>query len=189
MRTTADRIKYRIKELKSLELYFYSDNRSARFFKDNPENTDELLVNEKISALNSGLINASDVPALAQQILAIPLDEAMKKKDLGIIQDMFAFRNQSGIPAMKHFCSLYCNFHYPSLYPVHSHNAIELIGLLQDKSQSIIKDRLDLTVYLDFKLAIDKIIGDYELDDMNYHEVDKFFWINANRIKEFIHTL
>lgn len=189
MHTIEEKIKYHIKELRSLELYFYSDNRSAKFFEDNPLNTDELLVNEKISALNSGLIDSSDVPALAQQIISLPIDEAMRNGQLLVIENMIDFRNQSGIPALKHFCSLYCNFHYPTVYPVISPNSIQLISLLQEKNISVLKDQLDLSNYQEFKVALDKIISEYELGDMNYHEVDKFLWVNASRIKQFINTL
>lgn len=189
MDSIEERIRFRIKDLRRMELYFYSDNRSLEFFKRNFENNDELTVNEKISAINNGLIDLSDVPALASYIVSLPVDDALSKKDLGIVPEMASMKSSSSHAAMLHFCSLYCNYHFPDSYPIQSPNTIHLIHLLQDKAKREEHKELDPGNYADFKKCLDIIIERYGLEGMNYHEVDKFFWINASRIRDFISTL
>ncbi len=189
MPTIEERIKNRIKDLKSLEMYFYSDNRSTDFFRGNPENTDELIINEKISAINNGLIDVSYAPELAQHIMSIPVDEAIKNKDLTIVDKMARFTDAEPSMNMKHFCSLYCNFHDHAVFPIQSPTALELITLLQEKSENPEHHDLDLKNYDDFRKGLDIVMERYDLKEMNYYEVDKFFWINETRIKDFIATL
>lgn len=189
MYTVEERIKYRINELKSLELYFYSDNRSLQFFQENPENTEELIVNEKISALNNGIIDISFVPALAQHIISLSVDRSIKEKNLQIVNQMASLEDQDPSLSMKHFCSMYCNYHNHNNFPIHSPVTIELLNLLEEKSPNLEAKHLELTDYPQFKVGIDLIINKYDLSEMNYYELHKFFWINESRIKEFIASL
>ncbi len=189
MDSQEERIRYRIRELRSLELYFYSDNRSLEFIGQNPDNTEELVVNEKISAINNGLISLSDVPALARRIVSMPVDKALGNHDLDLVTELADMKATSRHDQLIHFCSLYCNYHLPDVYPVFSPVSVELLTLLEEKTQDQKLKGIDFSSYKPFCEGIDLVISKYGLDGMNYHETDKFFWINASRIREFIKGL
>ena len=187
--TIEERIKFRITELRHLEMYFTSDNRAFKFFQENAENTDELIINEKISAINNGIIETTDIPALAQQILALPVDEALDNRDLSIVEKMADLNGISTTVQLKHMSSEYCAFHHPRGFPVQSPKTIELISLLQQKAKNPEYHKIHLDQYEEFAKAVEIVVRRFELGDMNYLELNKFFWLNASRIEEFVKTL
>jgi len=173
-----------IKDLKRDELYFYNDNRCFEFVKANPENTDLLIVNEKISAMNNGVIDNEDMPAFADHLLSLNIDEALTRFDLEIVSNISAVNEYKPYQFRK-MSSIYCNFHRPEIYPVQSNIAEELMDLYRKKIAFNAGLNEDLLPYLNFKKVSDHFIEFYKFSPFNYYELEKFLWINASRIREY----
>jgi hypothetical protein len=183
-------LKKRIQELRNLDMYFENDNRVFTFFEINPENTNDLIVHEKISAINHGIISLSLVPDVSRRILSLNIDQALSSEDLNIVEelrDMPKWQNET--QTILHFFSSYCNFHKPSVYPVFSVNTISILQLFQEKIPDQPFHGINgsmISSYIHYKESIDELRGRYSLEKLNYHELEKFLWINTGHIKEFI---
>ncbi|MEJ2003739.1 MAG: hypothetical protein P8X57_01975 [Cyclobacteriaceae bacterium] len=184
MPSREDTIKRLILDLKRDELYFYNDNRCFEFIKANPENNDPLIVNEKISAMNNGVIENEDIPAFAANLLSLPVDEALEKGDLEIVSQISAV-NEKEPHAFRKIASIFCNFHRPEIYPVQTYIAEELMELYCKKivPEAGLPD--NILPYLNFSEITDHFTKYYGFDSFNYYELEKFLWLNARRIREY----
>jgi hypothetical protein len=173
-----------ITDLKRDELYFYNERRCFEFVKANPENTDELIVDEKVSAMNNGVIKSEDIPAFVDHLLSLPVDNALQNDDLDIVVKLAAVKENDPF-AFRKLASMYCNFHKPDVYPVQTEIAEEL---MQAYIQHVFPDAglpTNILPYLNFKKVCDHFIHEYDFSDFNYYELEKFLWLNARAIREY----
>ena len=184
MPSRQDTIRMLITDLKRDELYFYNDNRCLEFVKANPNNSDPLIVNEKISAMNNGIIESEDIPEFVEHLLSLPIDESLKSGDLEIVSKLAAVHKEKPYLFRK-MASIYCNFHRPEIYPVQTYIAEELMELYREKIVKDAKLSQDILPYKNFKNVCDHFIEMYGFGDFNYYELEKFLWLNARRIRDY----
>jgi hypothetical protein len=184
MPSREDTIRLLVTDLKRDELYFYNDNRCFEFVKANPENTDPLIVNEKISAMNNGVIQSEDIPEFTRHLLTLPIDESLRAGDLEIVPRLSAVYEERPYLFRK-MASIYCNFHRPEIYPVQTYIAEELMMLYLKKIVAKVQLPEDILPHFNFKRVSDHFIKTYDLEAFNYYELEKFLWLNARRIRDY----
>ncbi len=184
MATLKDTISAMIRDLKRDELYFYNDNRCFKFIEANPDNTDLLVINEKISAMNNGIIDLYYVPSMAKHIQSLHIDAYLQSGDLDIVPKISALKPESPLEFRK-LASTYCNFHFPDVYPVQSEIAEKIIGLYVQHIEN--NGHVDTIMpYSDFKEITDQFSSNYNLEAFNYYELEKFLWLKSGPIIEFL---
>ncbi len=182
------RIKEAIVDIQRDEMYFASDHRTFDFIRLNPGNTDELLVNEKISAMNNGLIDTHYVPEMANHIIDLGIDNSLKHKDLSLVEKISALDSKDPYKFRK-FASRYCSYHDPYSFPVQSDIAEELMSLYLNDPDTIVELPDDIKPYLNFKRVTDTFINEFGFSTFNYYEMEKCLWLKSVNIKRFFTDL
>ncbi|MCA6075510.1 hypothetical protein [Fulvivirga sedimenti] len=184
MATLKETIKELIRDIKRDELYFYNDNRCFKFIEANPENTDLLVINEKISAMNNGIIDLHYVPSMAKHIQSLHIDPYLQNSELEIVPRISALLPDKPYEFRK-LASTYCNFHFPDVYPVQSDIAEKIMGLYTQHIQNNGHPTSVLS-YSDFKIVTDHFSSTYDLQAFDYYELEKFLWLKSRMIIEFL---
>lgn len=175
------RIKAAIIDIQRDEMYFASDNRTFEFVEKYPLNTDEVLVNEKISAMNNGLIDVHYVPEMADHIIELSIDEGLSNKDLSLVEKISALDTKDPLKFRK-FASRYCNYHHPDSFVVQSEIAEKIMQLFVIDPDTPEGLPQDLLPYQNFKLVKDSFIEEYEFKAFNYYEMEKCLWLKSSQI-------
>lgn len=182
------RIQAAILDIQRDEMYFASDNRTFDFIRLNPGNTDEVLVNEKISAMNNGIIDVHFVPAMATHIMALEVDHSLQKKDVGIVEKISALDKQDPYKFRK-FASRYCSYHDPSAYAIQTDVAEELMSLFVKDPDTSTDLPENILPYQNFKTVTDAFMTEYKFHAFNYYEMEKCIWLKSVPLLQYFNDL
>ena len=176
-----DKIKTAIQSFRNKEVYFTIDITNFGFFRKYPDNKDKLVVTEKISAVNEHLISLSLVPVMADHIIQLNIDKFLTHHDISVVEKMAAINDKEN-DHLKYFTSVYCNYHHPAIYPVYSERNKEMLLLYTSafSNEGIHHD--DLNDYETYKKITDAFCNDLQLTRLDYHELNKFLWIQREMI-------
>lgn len=172
MAAEKDRIRELINDIKRDELYFYNDNRCFDFVKANAKNTELLIIEEKISAINRGLLEVHDLSAMARHILSIAPDQKLRDGDLDLVGEIASLDGPARHDLLN-FASTYCNFHRPEIYPIQSPVTEGLMRLFAGKKEGEIRS------YTDFVQITGEFMDTYDFDSFTFYELEKCLWLKA----------
>ena len=184
MATRKETINELIRNIKSDEFYFVNDRRCFEFIKANPENTDELLVSEKLSAMNNGVFESEDMPDLVEHFLSLNLDTALENGDRAIVPEIAAVKPSEPYKFRK-IASMYCNFHRPEVYPVQTNIAEDLMNLFVEHVVPEAGLPQNLKPYAAFCQVVDYCMDMYDFHKFDYYEFEKFLWLKASLIRDY----
>ncbi len=182
------RIKAAIIDIQRDEMYFASDNRTFEFIQKYPDNTDEVLVNEKISAMNNGLIDVHYVPEMADYIIRLGIDDSLDIKDITLVERI-AGMDEKEPRKFRKFASRYCNYHHPKNYVVQSEIAEEIMELYVHDPDTPDGLPEDINPYENFKIVTDAFMLEYEFGAFNYYEMEKCLWLKSVPLKRYFTDL
>lgn len=165
------------------QMYFVSDRRNLEFFQKNPANVSAEDIRLKIGAVDAiELTNNNLTEDMVRHIRLLAIDERLKNGDLTLVEDVATLHSYGKSYHVLHFASLYCNLHYPEVYPIYSeehfafyHKYIEHFKLPIDPAE--------LTNYVTFCEALNDLVKRLGLSGkMNYLQLRKFAWLYGEAV-------
>ena len=165
-----------INHIISIKGFFFDDRRLISFVSHRPGNGDISLIWEKMSTVAHQLKGEVLMPKGSLiQVRNMELDAALTCGDLSVVNKMV--REFSGNPFdLVELISRYCAAHAPEHYPLwgrHSLNALELkCGV-----------RFAPDDYETYSTIMRAIRSDNGMQQLNYFDINKFFWIYEGQLE------
>ena len=169
---------------RSEERYFDDDEKRIAYFKKNPRNEDASEVLMKISTMEHRQIDQL-IPSrqiMADHIAALGIDEALQQGAPEIV-DAIAHLEVSEHPYFLYsFATRYCNWHTMEAYPIYDPTIHKLLTFYRQASGQADLLTDELYHYPRFKELMVDFRQQLGMEDFNYKEIDKFVWINGDKI-------
>lgn len=164
------------------KMYFENDVRNWELFQDIPQNTNIDDIITKVSAINDGDVRRfSGVKEISDHIFNLNIDERLAKGDLALVDDIAKVGNSQ--PFLE-FASLYCNYHFPRLYPIFSKQHLDIF-VKYIRNLNLDYDPDQVGTYPVFCAVLNDFVKRLHLGDkMNYLEMRKFGWLYGDTIIE-----
>lgn len=164
------------------KMYFENDVRNWELFQDIPKNDNLEDIITKVSAINDGDIRSySSVKEMSDHILNLKIDDRLAKGDLTLVDEIAKLGKN---PPFLEFASLYCNYHFPKLFPIFSKQHLDIYEKYI-RNLKLDYDPDKVNTYPVFCSVLNDFVKRLHLGDkMNYLEMRKFGWLYGDAIIE-----
>ena len=165
-----------IKHIISIKGFFLDDRRLISYVSHRPGNGDISLIWEKMNTMAHQLKGEVLLPKHSLvQVKKLGLDAALTRGDLSVVNRM-AHEFPGDEFTLVQLISRYCAAHAPEHYPLwgrHSLNALELkCGV-----------RFAPDDYETYSTIMRAIRSDNGMQQLNYFDINKFFWIYEGQLE------
>ena len=177
------KLKTYIEKLKGQEGYFVRDVSTVDFFAKNPSNEKLENVRMKVNMISdTALSHALSAEDMAKHIYDLKIDIKLKANDLSLVEDIAHLVVRNEPKSFLRFASMYCNFHYPDVFPIFSEQHLDLYRNYIAENKLNINPE-DLTKYSVFKTVLDDVLNRFDIkDQLNYYEARKLSWLYIDKI-------
>lgn len=147
-----------------------------------PENKNIQDILIKCSALNGlASTNIFEVQYVAEHILALNIDERLKRGDLSLVDDIGKKIDVGGNRLRSHysFASKYCSYHSPDVYSIYDRYVDIVLSELQAMDHFSNFKRGDLKKYECYMKALNDFRNYYGFPESEFRkkDIDKYLWL------------
>lgn len=160
------------------ELYERAINKIVNIFPLNI-NYDDILI--KVILINKIYnTNIYNVYLMSESIMNLNIDDDIKNNNIDVIAkiDKSYYKIKDGkrkYISCYSFATKYCNFHNKS-YPIYDSIIADMLYLYKLKDNFAQFNKIELRDYNIFIDVLNKFILFYNINDINYKDLDKFLW-------------
>jgi len=166
------------------EGYFEDDKRCIQYFNHNPANVDAKEVVLKISAMDhtevDDLVNNRQM--VADHIVSLDIDNGLQKGSPEIVHHIADIQVSGKKVNLYAFATRYCNWHNMEAYPIYDMIMEGVLELYMEKVKNEKISEKDFFHYPRYKEILTAFRNSLDLVNLNFKEIDKFFWINGKKI-------
>lgn len=167
-----------VKEFQGILGYFLGDRRLINFFQYRPENKKAEVVIEKVNALwDKELRHAEGSNEMAGHIMNLGIDRSLESGDLNIVPEISNLQPEINNGRYLYFSSRYCAFHCPYVFPIWDLRTATVLRYYLKRNGEKSTPIKILNDYKRYEMVLSQFRHAYDIEFLNYPEMNKFFWI------------
>lgn len=170
-----------LKDFEGEKGFFTGDKVKDKYFKAHVGNADVEDITLKISAIETDELRqiVPDLRNLSSYIAKAGIDEGLVNGDPAVVNKLMEFYQGGERVTFMTFCSAYSCWHNKDAYPVFNLEAIRILSKYYKRTFSEYLD--DYTVFQQDMVKLREKLG---LEELNFQELEKFFWLFANELEK-----
>jgi hypothetical protein len=173
----------RLAELEKNGRFYGAERAVALVFRQWPMNTDFQEVLVKTTVLNRLYsTNIYDVWSVAQHIVNLGIDEALKRGNQSLVNEIAGVRLGTKPRYVLSFATKYCSWHEPDKFQIYDSRVEKMLWLYKKHFAFCQFRRKHLRDYPRFIEIVDNFKSYFALNDLSRKEVDKFLYAEAGPI-------
>lgn len=175
---SVDEVELYLKQWDGLENYHLQEDALDKlFFELCPENKEMSDVLLKVATLNDFYsTNIFSVYPVAKHILALQIDERIKKGDVTLVRDIQKVTINDVEKNFYSFATKYCSHHNPLEFPIYDSYVEKVLKHFRDRDDFSKFKNVELKNYSCFKEVLIDFRKFYGLNQYNLKLIDRYIW-------------
>ncbi|MEQ8475866.1 MAG: hypothetical protein RIB54_06470 [Fulvivirga sp.] len=159
--------------------YFTGDAKIKAYFDNNFSNNTAQEIKMKLSCFRVPYLDnlKTGMNILASFIASLNLEPLMRTGSPDAVNRMTSFVIEEDLGFLE-FATTYCNWHNHEGFPIYREEVQQLLDKLNCSVQLNNKDSYEV-----FSASLRSFRTTYNLEELNFKELDKFIWLFAKKVK------